>query len=369
MTNIKIKESQAFIDLVGRAASVASKKPDTIRAGIMVSAKENKIAVRAMNETVSVQVDAIDITETQEDLAFVVPAKLFLDMMKKLPKGDVDLIVEDKKIDIKVGKSSYGISTYSVDEFPQAVAYEEGTIFQVEGPTFADSLSAVAYACAESETRPILTGVHILSNGKYLTLLATDSFRLAANAVPIVKPTEEFKNVVVPKNSVNELISLIADQKEVEFSISQNQLSLKTEGILFTTRLLEGSYPDVTRLIQNEFESEVVVHKEELLKALDRTKTALGAKEKVATFSVKEGTLPTLNIECKTEITNVFEELFVDEAGAELSLKLNVHFLMNTLSSMGSKKVRLQFGGVAKPMLVRPEVEGATQFGLLLPVR
>ncbi|RTR28079.1 DNA polymerase III subunit beta [Robertmurraya yapensis] len=369
MTNIKIKETQAFIDLVGRAANVASKKPDTIRSGIMVNAKENKIAVRTMNESVSVQVDAIDITETEGEIAFVVPAKLFLDMIKKLPKGDVELVIEDKKMDIVVGKSSYGISTYAVDEFPQAVAYEEGTIFQVEGPTFAESLSAVVYACSESEARPILTGVHILSNGKYLTLIATDSVRLAANAVPIIAPTEEFKNVVVPKTSVNELVTLIADQKEVEFSISQNQLSLKTEGITFTTRLLDGTFPDVTKLIPSEFESEVVLHKDELLKALDRSKTALGPKEKIARFSVVEGTLSTLTIEGKTEITKIFEELFVDEAGVGISLKLNVHYLMNSLNSMSSKKVRLQFGGVTKPMLVRPEVEGATQFGLLLPVR
>lgn len=369
MTNIQIKETQTFIELVGKVTSVAASKPDTIRSGMLIHAKENTVLARTMDESISVQVHATDITETKEEISFVVPAKLFMDMMKKLPKGDVELVVEDKKVEIKVGKSAYGISTLAVDEFPKAVAYEEGTIFQVEGPTFAESLAAVIYACSDSETRPILTGVHILSNGKYITLIATDSVRLAANAVPILKPTEEFKNVVIPKTSVEELVPLIAGQKEVEFSIAQNQLSLKTDGILFTTRLLEGTFPDVTRLIPAEFESEVVVHREEFLKSLDRSKTALGPKDKIARFYVKEGTLPTLNIEAETEITKIYEELFVDEAGDEISLKLNVHFLMSSLKSMSSKKVRLQMAGAAKPMLVRPEVEGATQFGLLLPVR
>jgi DNA polymerase-3 subunit beta len=239
----------------------------------------------------------------------------------------------------------------------------------VDGPTFAESLSAVVHACAESETRPTLTGVHIMSNSKYLTLIATDAHRLMANAVPILKETEEFKNVVVPKTSVNEITTLLADEKEVEFSISQNQLSLRTEGVLFTTRLLDGSFPDVTKLIPTEFESEVVLHREEFIKALDRTKTALGKKGKVSTFHVKEGTLPTLNIECKTEITNVFEELFVEEAGAAISIKLDVVYLMESLKAMKGKNVRLQFCGSAKPMLARPEIEGATQFGLILPVR
>lgn len=369
MTNIKIKETDAFIDLLGKASSSASTKADSIRSGIMVFAKENEVFIRATNETISVQLSAKDITETKEEIAFVVPAKLFLDMMKKLPKGEVELSIEEQRLSIKVGKSSYGISTLAAEEFPKPVAYEEGTIFQVEGPAFADSLAAVVHACAESETRPILTGVHIVSNGKYLTLIATDSHRLMANAVHILKDTEEFKNVVVPKTSVKELATLLADEKEVEFSISQSQLSLKTEGILFTTRLLEGSYPDVTKLIPSEFESEVVVHREELLKALDRTKTALGKKKKVSSFHVEEGSLPTLNIQCETEITNVFEELFVDEAGAKLSIKLDVYYLMDALQSMSSKKVRLQMAGTMKPMLIRPEVEGAAQFGLVLPVR
>ena len=369
MANIKIKETKAFIELVGKGSAAASSKTDSIRSGIMVIAKENEISIRCTNETISVQLSAKDITETAEEVSFVVPAKLFLDMMKKLPKGDVEIIVEDKGVSIKVGKSKYGISTLAVDEFPQPVAYEEGTIFQVEGPTFAEALLAMIHACSESETRPILTGVNIVSNGKYLTLIATDAHRLMANAVPILKETAEFKDVVVPKSSIKELTTLLMDEKEVEFSISQSQLSLRTEGVQFTTRLLQGSFPDVTRLIPTDFESETVLHREEFIKALDRTKTALGKKEKVSHFTVKEGTIPTLNIECKTEITDVFEELFVDEAGTELSLKLDVVYLMECLQSMNSKKVRLQMAGTAKPMVIRPEIEGATQFGLVLPVR
>ncbi|EFV74952.1 MULTISPECIES: DNA polymerase III subunit beta [Cytobacillus] len=369
MTSIKIKETKALIDLLGKASAAASNKPDSIRSGIMIVAKKNEITIRAANETISVQLNAKDITEANEDLIFVVPAKLFLDMMKKLPKGEVVIIVEDKNVIILVGKSSYGISTLAIDEFPKPVAYEEGKIFQVEGPEFAQSLSAMIHACSDSETRPILTGVHIVSNGKYLTLIATDSHRLMATAVPILKETEEFKNVVVPKTSIKELTTLLTDEKEVEFSISDNQLSLKTDGVLFTTRLLEGSFPDVTKLIPTTYESEVVVHREEFLKALDRTKTALGKSGKVALFHVMEGTLPTFNIECKTEITNVFEELFIDEAGASISIKLDVYFLTDCLQSINSQKVRLQIAGTMKPMLIRPEIQGATQFGLVLPVR
>jgi DNA polymerase III subunit beta len=367
MGKIKIKETKAFIELLGKAAAATSNK-DTIRSGVMIAVKDNEVSMRGMNEAVSVQVSAKDITEVKEEISFVVPAKIFLDMMKKLPKGDVELIIGDTNMSIKVGKSLYGISTLSVDDFPLHVAYEEGIIFQVNGPTFASSLQTMVHACAETETRPILTGVHIVSNGKYLTLIATDSHRLMANAVPILKETEEFKNVVVPKASVKELTSLLTDQKEVEFSISRNQLSLKTEGVLFTTRLLEGSFPDVTKLIPMEFVSEVVVHREELLKALDRTKTMIG-KERVAKLETKSGNLSTLVIERKTETTNVYEELFVDEVASEIALSLNIYYLIDAIQAMDSKKLRIQFSGALKPIIVRPEVEGATQFGLLLPVR
>lgn len=366
---IKILEVKAFTELLGKTAAAASTKTDSIRSGVMIVAKGKEISFRGTNESISVEVTGKDIIESEKDVSFVVPAKLFLDMMKKLPQGEVEILIEENKMSIKVGKSSYGISTLSVEQFPEPVPYEKGTIVQVDGQTFGDSLSAVVHACSDNETRPILTGVHIGSNGKYLTLIATDSHRLMANAVPIIKETEEFKNVVIPKSSVKELTGLLQGTTEVEFSITQNLFSLKTDGVMFTTRLLEGSFPDVTRLIPTAFESEVVIHREELLKALDRTKTALGKSGRVSSFSVKSGTLPTLNVECETELTKVFEELFVDEVSSELTLKLNVYYLIEALQSMTSKNIRFQMAGAMKPMLVKPEADGATQFGLVLPVR
>ena len=366
---IKIKEVKAFIELLGKAVAAASSKIDSIMSGVMVVAEGDEINIRGTDSSISVEASGKEITETAEQVSFVVPAKIFLDMMKKLPKGDVELAMEENRLDIKVGKSTYGISTMDCDQYPKPLQVEEGTTFKVEGTMFAESLACVAHATADNETRPILTGVHVLSNGKYLTLIATDSHRLSAKAVPLLAETEEFANVVLPKSAVKEITSILSDTDEVEFSITQNQLACRTEGLVFATRLIEGTYPDVTRLIPNEFENEVVVHRDEFLKALDRTKVALG-KDKVATFRVVSGTLPTLNIECKTEITNIFEELFVDEAGSnDLSIKLNVHYLIDGLNSMNSKKIRLQFSGALKPMLLKPEIEGSTQFGLLLPVR
>jgi len=369
MTTIRIKEVKGFVELLGKASSAASIKTDSIRSCVLVSAKNNEIAIRGTNETISVQVSATDITESSDDISFVVPAKMFLDMMRKLPEGNVELMIDENRLAITVGKSSYGISTLSVDEFPKPVKYEEGIIFHVDGPTFGESLSSTVHACSDIETRPILTGIHVVSNGKYLTLFATDSARLMATAVPITKETKEFKNVVIPKTSVKDLTTLLQDEKEVEFSVSDNQLSLRTGGMLFTTRLLEGSFPDVTASIPSTYESEVVLHREELLRALDRTKTALGKSGKIATFHIKEGMVPTFNIECKTEITNVFEELFVEEAGADLTIKLHVYYLIDALQSMKSKNVKLELAGSIKPMVIRPAVEGAAQFGVLMPTR
>ncbi|OIJ09469.1 DNA polymerase III subunit beta [Anaerobacillus arseniciselenatis] len=369
MTTLEIKETKTFIDLVGKASTAASTKTDSIRSGILVVAKENEISIRGTNETTSVELSAKDITETNEEVSFVAPAKIFLDMLRKLPSGDVEIVVEDGRLAIKVGKSSYGISTLAVDEYPKPVRYAEGKIFQVEAPTFADALSSTIHACSLTENRPILTGVHIVSNGKYLTLIATDSSRLMITAVPVLKETEEFKNVVIPKSSVKELTALLLDEKEVELSISDNQLSLKAEGVLFTTRLLEGSFPDVTQSIPVKNESEIVVHREELLKALERMKIALGKNGKIITTQVKEGTIPTLNIKCKTEITNFSEELFVEQTGSEISIKLHVYYLIDALQSMTSKNVRLQFAGEMKPVTIRPDIEAATQFGLVMPLR
>lgn len=369
---VKIKDLKGFLEVLHSAKRTASSKGNDIRSGILLKASGTSLSVMAMDETIGLQIKHDDLTEAKEDTSFLVPAELFEEMMKNLPKGDVSLIhnAEENRVNIKVGKLNYDVATMNRDEYPALEVIEEGTGFKVKGSIFANALESVIHAAAENETRPILTGVHLVSNGKYLTLIATDSHRLAAKAVLLVEQCEEFKNIVLPQIAVKELAKILANLEDCEVLLSSNKLTFKTTNLNFTTRLLEGNYPDITNLLPKDFVCEAVVNREELLAACERAKKVLKPdKGKVAEFKLINSELPVMNIKIKSSISSGLEELFLSDVNGEITIRLNVYYFSAVLNSISTKEVKLQFAGEIKPMLIKPLSENQSQFGLLLPVR
>jgi DNA polymerase-3 subunit beta len=369
---VVIKDLKGFLEVLHSAKRTASSKNDDIRSGLLLKASGTSLSIRAMDLVIGLEMKEDGLIETSEETSFLVPADLFEEMMKNLPKGEVSFIhlAEENRVNIKAGKSNYSVSTMNIEEYPALEVIEEGTRFRVKGSIFSDALDSVIHAASESETRPILTGVHVVSNGKYLTLIATDSHRLAAKAMPLVEACEEFKNIVIPQNAVKELAKVLANVDDCEVLVAANKLTFKTNKLNFTTRLLEGSYPDITNLIPKEFVCEATVNREELLNACERAKKILKPdKGKVAEFKLKNSELPVMNINIKSSISSGVEELFIGNMNGDMNIRLNVYFLHSTLSSFSSKEVQLQFAGEIKPMLIKPVSENQAQFGLLLPVR
>lgn len=368
-TTIQIKDVKTFTDMLANATAATSKKTDSVFAGVILHAKNNEVLLRGTDGDITIVLDRRDITEVDGEVSFVAPAKLFTEIMKKLPKGEVSIQVEEGKVSINVNKSSYGLSTMDESQMPE---YDESKIdmtFEVNGRLFSEGLSQVLHATSESEARPILNGVHMMGNSKYITLIATDSHRVMATGIPFHANPETFSNIVIPKHATKELIRILSDVESATISVSSSLMRVHYEGLAFTTRLLEGTYPNIDKVFPETFESTCVLNREELLQALDRAKTILGSEKKVAKFTFQAGTLPTLSIQCSTSITKTNDELFATEITKEIELNLNVYFLQDTLRSISTKDVWFGMAGQRKPILIKPVAEKqAAQIGLLLPV-
>lgn len=370
--SIKINHLKGFLQVLERAKAVASDKNDDIKSGVLIQAKGTSLSIRGMDENISLQIQSNELTEATKETSFLVPASFFQELMKNLPKGDVKLVKKESKneVNIVVGKSQFNIATMNGEDYPVVDVLQEGNSFKIDGTLFSEGLSAVKHATSENETRPILTGVHIVSNGQYLTLIATDSHRLAAKAVPLLQEATELKNTVLPKKSIDELIQILSNVKECEMIIHENRMTIKTDNLTFTTRLLEGSYPDITKLIPNDFECQSKVNREELIRACDRAKISLKPdKKKVAKFHFKNSELPALDLIFTTSISSGKEELFLADLEGEITINLDVVYLKDSLQSLTTRDVLIQFAGVMKPVLIKPVSEDAAQFALVLPVR
>jgi len=368
---VQVKEVKAFNDLLAKAASAADKKSEGITGGILIEAKGNNLQLIATDSDALIRISGEDVTETQEDVSFVAPL-MFVDMMKKLPKGDVVLDVHESKVDIKVKKSSYTISTLEVSNFPKKSLDKMDKSFTLNGTKFSEGLKSVQHAMAEVETRPILTGVHLVSNGEYLTMVTTDSHRLFVHKLPLTEEIDEMKNIVIPGGAVKEVIKLLESEEEVKVEYADTLIKFTTDSMTYSTRLLDGNYPDVSKLLPQKFEAEATVHREELIHAIERVKTATGKDKKVVSMEIQEGSMPSMVLQANSTISNVNEELFISEVTKAFNTKMSFVYLQDCLKSLGTKEIKIQNTGQNRPMLIRPvfkdDEASIDQFGLILPV-
>ena len=199
--------------------------------------------------------------EIKQTGAIVLQAKFFSEIVKKLPTDHVEIEVQNHlQTVIRSGKSEFNLIGLDADEYPHLPQIEEENVFRIPTDLLKAMIQQTVFAVSTSETRPILTGVNWNIENDQLNCIATDSHRLALRKAKIEMNTDASYNVVIPGKSLNELSKILADNNElIEIVITENQVLFKAKHLLFFSRLLEGNYPDTSRLIPNESKTDIVL--------------------------------------------------------------------------------------------------------------
>jgi DNA polymerase-3 subunit beta len=226
------------------------------------------------------------------------------------------------------------------------------------------------FAVSTSETRPILTGVNWKLDNDDLVCIATDSHRLALRKAKINTENQSSYNVVIPGKSLSELSKILDDTSDlVEIVITENQVLFKAENLLFFSRLLDGNYPDTSRLIPSESKTNLTINSKEFLQAIDRA--SLLAKE-ARNNVVKLTTLSQGMIEISSnspEIGKVSEEIQTSEIqGEELKISFSAKYVMDALKALEGTEINVDFTGAMRPFLIRTTHDDS-MLQLILPVR
>ena len=227
-----------------------------------------------------------------------------------------------------------------------------------------------AFSAATSEQRIVLTGVNFELNGQSLFITSTDSFRLSRKNTLLSKGYDK-KKINIPSKSIEELNKILDDNSDVvELFLVNNKALFKCKNICFITRLIEGTYPDVSSLFPKNYLVEIKFYKNELISAIDR---AALFNTNDALNLVKIQILPNNKVKLlstSTEIGNIEEDvypLFVSE-NLQLQVAFNPKYLVDALKAFDSNEVVVKFTGEIKPFIVTSENDKElTQ--LILPAR
>ncbi|RIX47045.1 DNA polymerase III subunit beta [Paenibacillus nanensis] len=366
-------------DAIQQVAKAASARPAIpILGGIKIDVNHQFVTLTASDTDISIQ---SFITVEQEDLVIatiekpgsvVLPSKFFAEIVKKLPSDQVVIEVgANFQTTIRSGSTEIQMVGLDPEEFPVLPSIEQNEVLQVPGDLIKAMIRQTILAASTSEQTPILTGVLWNLHDGELKFVATDRHRLASRTTKVdAESSFNFSNVVIAARTLNELSRLIPDQNTVvDIVVADNQVLFKVDNILFYTRILDGTYPDTSKIIPQVFETELVLDTKNLTDAIDRA-YLMSREEK--TNIVRLTTMDDGMIEISsssTELGRVTEQLEASSmTGQPLRIAFNSKYMLDVLKVLDSEKLFIGFTGAMRPIIIRPMDHDYSMY-VILPYR
>ncbi len=357
--------------------AVTSRTTIPILTGIKITASEQGVTLTGSDSDISIESfvpreeEGDEIVEIKETGAIVLQSKYFGEIVKKLPTDYVEFELQNQfQAILRSGKSEFNLIGQDADEYPHLPQIVEDNVITVPTDLLKNMIRQTVFAVATSETRPILTGVNWRIANNELICVATDSHRLAFRKAQVKCETDKTYNIVIPGKSLNELYKTLDDSNDpVKIVITENQILFKAKNLLFFSRLLEGNYPDTSRLIPADSKTNVIINTKEFLHSIDRA--SLLARESRNNV-VRCTTLGDHTIEISSnspEIGKVTEELQCQSVeGEDLKISFSAKYVLEALKALEGTDIKISFTGAMRPFVIEP-INDDSILQLILPVR
>ncbi|RHW36093.1 DNA polymerase III subunit beta [Neobacillus notoginsengisoli] len=366
--------SQTLAEALKKVERVVNVKHQTpILQGIYLEATEQELILIGSDSTESFR---FHVPVDGENLEIFEPGKTVLpkqvsDISKKMKK-DVELKLTGFKLSLKSGKTEFDLNTFDPEEFPKLPAFElEKPSVTLKGTDFNEFIKKTAFAASDSEVRPLLTGVCLDLNSEGLHLVCTDSHRLGKVKTDITN--ENSLKLVIPAKALDRLGKTFDLQEELHlYCESDNQLIFRSGALIFYCRLLEGNYPDTSRLIPTEFKSEMKINRKEFLNAMDLVKELANAADNGKGGVVKLHVNGAATISSHTAqagkgtVVVDYESL---EGEDDYTISFSAKYMLDALKAIDDDFVNFKFQGAMRPFLLTPSESKYEELQLILPVR
>jgi DNA polymerase-3 subunit beta len=354
----------AQLQTVTRAASTRS----AVQAlsGVHVQAKSGAIELRATDMEIGLRVPLDG--EVVREGAVVLPARLLVDVVRALPAEAVSLELRAAEQDVELvsGSATFHLRTLRLEDFPPLPEAGEGRI-EIPAAAFVETVTKVGRAASRDETRPVLTGILVSASGDELRMAATDSYRLAAKDTRLDAALESAFEANVPARALQELTRIVqhAGAERLAVALTANQVVFEAGGVLLSSRLIDGQFPNVRQLLPDTYEHELRMAASEIADVVRRI-SLLAQKNAPLRLTFSEG---ELTISARTpDVGEARETLPVPFAGEPFEIGFNPEFLRDGLDALEGGDVILKLISPLRPGLIQSADDGGFQY-LLMPIR
>jgi DNA polymerase-3 subunit beta len=364
---VSTSRTELFTELqtVTRAASTRS----AVQAlsGVQLTAKGGAIELRATDMEIGLRVPLQG--EVVRDGAVVLPARLVVDVVRALPGDTVSLELRaaEQDVEIVAGSATFHIRTLRLEDFPPFPEPEGDGRVDVPGPAFVETVLKVARSASRDETRPVLTGILVSASESELRMVATDSYRLSVKETKLDEPLAGSFEANVPARALQELTRIVqqTEAEQLSVSVRTNQVIFEAGGVVLSSRLIDGQFPNYRQLLPDAYEHELPLGGTEITEVVRRI-SLLAQKNAPLRLAFAEG---ELTVSARTpDVGEAQESLPVPFQGEPLEIGFNPEFLRDGLEAVESGDVLLKLISPLRPGLLEAADGSGFQY-LLMPIR
>ena len=352
------------LNIAGR--TVAQKSSLSVIEGILCKAGHNlSLTGYNMETAITYDIEA----EIPDPGQCILPAKLFGDIIRRLPEGPVTVVVDDSyKVSIRAGYASFTISAESAEDYPELPDVNSGRPIQIPQTKLKELISGTIFAVSENQGRPIHTGVKFEVTDTSITTIAVDGFRLARRTYHPEEGTGRELSFVVPAQGLKEVEKIVADVEDMaSFTLGTKHILFQIGNATLVCRLLDGEFLDWRRVVPTNCPVKLVAHVSDLASSVERVGLIVSEKYKSpvrCVFSHNE-----LLMRTSTTIGAAEDKCAIAGDGKELEIGFNVRYLADALKVIPSEEVTLELTNGLSPIVLTP-VDDKYDFAyMVLPVR
>ncbi|MEF2609821.1 DNA polymerase III subunit beta [Faecalicoccus sp.] len=357
------------LSVVSRAISVFS--PIPALSGICIQVEEDQIVLTGSDSNISIRSTILkgELNQLQIEStgSIVVESKYLLEIVRKLDCAIIDMEqIDHSLVRLSSINGQFQLNSIRAQEYPSIDFSKPDHQFTLKGEQLKQIVSQTSFACSDKDQRPVLTGVNFHTKDNSLYCSATDSYRLARKVIAL-ENVEDF-NITIPAKSLNEVTrSISEDDSDVLIYVDHKKAQFVFDKTIIQTRLIDGTFPDVERIIPTQYVANMEVSSSELTSVIDRTNFIRNEK------------IHLVKMECTPEIcrikTNSVEignsdEILTDctYTGEDLTLSCNGTFMLDALRALNAQTVKLEFSGYLKPIRIS-NPEDSSIIMIVVPIR
>lgn len=354
------------LNVVSKAVTARTTIP--ILKGILLKVNEDGILVMGASD-LDLSIETRFEVDRAEAGEIVVQAKLFADIIRKLPSSEVTIEQNGENVVIKCASSEFNIVGMPSDEFPKiSTEVDKNERIAFEKELLKEMIRKTSFAASIDEARGVITGVLVEMKEKSLNMVALDGFRMAVSRENIINAKEQ--SIVIPAKNLNEISKIISENddenSDIDLYISDKRAIFVIENTRVVLRLLEGEFVDYNMILPKEGKCRVVVNKNDLLESIERASLlAKVGKNNLIKLDMKES---NMEITSKSEEGNVKEEIIISKEGDDLTIGFNSKYMIDALKAIDDEEIEMSFNTRINPFILKP-LNGNSYEYLIMPVR